>query len=249
MFSVAYLNKIRAAELDVLARYLPPGGRILEFGAGTGQQAKVLSAKGYRVVAVDLASNPYETVFPVEVYDGRRIPQDGFDAILSSNVLEHVEDLPATLAEFRRVLRPGGVGVHAMPSPAWRAWTLLSGIPNAVVAAIAMAAHLLRPPEGKSRAQAWAADARAGAGFLPVAHGAGGNAFSELITFSRKTWTAAFERNGFEIVEIVPSGMFYTGNLLFGSRLTLDRREKLAPILGSAAYVYVTRARSMATGS
>jgi SAM-dependent methyltransferase len=248
MFSVAFLNRIRAAELDVLARYLPARGRVLEFGSGTGQQAKVLSERGYDVVAVDVATNPYETVFPVQVYDGRRIPQDGFDAILSSNVLEHVEDLPATLAEFRRVLKPGGVGVHAMPSPAWRAWTLLSGIPNAFVAAIVMAAHLLRPPEGKSRAQACRADIRAAAGFLPIAHGTGGNAFSELATFSRKTWTATFQRNGFDVIDVVPSGMFYTGNLLFGSWLTLERRERLSPMLGSAAYIYVTRPRSAAPG-
>jgi SAM-dependent methyltransferase len=47
-----------------------------------------------------------------------RLPfEDGtFDFVFSQQVFEHVTDYPGTLAELRRVLKPGGAGVHIFPS-------------------------------------------------------------------------------------------------------------------------------------
>lgn len=40
---------------------------------------------------------------------------NSFNLIVSSEVLEHIEDCPAALAEIRRVLRPGGMHVFTVP--------------------------------------------------------------------------------------------------------------------------------------
>src|SRR5208283_5218724 len=101
---------------------LPPRGRVLEIGAGTGQQALELKRRGFDVAAIELADSAYAgaRVFPVTDYDGARIPfpDRSFDAVFSSNALEHVRDLAFMHAEIRRVLKPGGIAVHVMPTPA-----------------------------------------------------------------------------------------------------------------------------------
>ncbi|WP_454258844.1 methyltransferase domain-containing protein [Pseudoxanthomonas mexicana] len=101
--------------------------RVLELGAGTGQQARMLADAGYQVTAVDLPSSHYAGVrtHPVIDYDGVNLPfdDDSFDVVFSSNVLEHVVEIDRVLKETRRVLKPGGVAVHLIPSSACRLWT------------------------------------------------------------------------------------------------------------------------------
>jgi protein-L-isoaspartate O-methyltransferase len=50
----------------------PPA--VLEVGAGTGQQASVLDAAGYEVLAIDLTTSHYRSkrVYDVVEYDGKR---------------------------------------------------------------------------------------------------------------------------------------------------------------------------------
>ncbi len=50
--SVEYLTTMRYVE-----KYLSPGMRILEIGAGTGRYSHVLARKGYRVDAVELVQH------------------------------------------------------------------------------------------------------------------------------------------------------------------------------------------------
>lgn len=206
---------------------LPSGARVLEFGAGTGEQARQLTDMGFDVVAIDLPSSEYAShrIFPVIDYDGRHIPlaDHSVDAVFSSNVLEHVEDLPTILGEFRRVLRPGGVGVHAMPTPAWRFWTFVAGPPTSLVAL------------SKLNLKA------AVAALLPLGHGTSKEGISELWTFSPRWWRRTFERNGMKVVGDRPVGIFYTGHFLLGERLSLEQRRRLSGALGSAAHVYVVR--------
>jgi SAM-dependent methyltransferase len=95
-------------------------GRVLEVGAGTGLNFPHYPASVRAVVAVE--PEPYlrgravqaaaAAPVPVLVADGTaaELPAaDGaFDAIVVSGLLCSVADVPAALAEFGRVLRPGG---------------------------------------------------------------------------------------------------------------------------------------------
>ena len=227
MYNIEFLNRLRFVELEELASSLPSGARVLEFGAGTGEQARQLAGMGFDVVAIDLASSEYadHRTFPVIDYDGLHIPlADGsVDAIFSSNVLEHVEDLPTILAEFRRVLKPGGLGVHAMPTPAWRFWTFVAGPPTSLVA--------LSKLKLKT----------AVAALLPLGHGTSKEGISELWTFSPRWWRRTFQKNGMEVVEDRPIGIFYTGHFMLGEQLSFERRRRISRTLGSGAHIYVVR--------
>lgn len=227
MFNIEFLNRLRSVELDALVGSMPAGGRVLEFGAGTGEQARILAGKGFDVVAIDLASSGYSSDrhFPVIDYDGRSIPlpDKSVDVIFSSNVLEHVEDLAATFTEFRRVLRPDGVGIHVMPTPAWRFWTFVSGVPTSLVA---LARLKLKTAVGA---------------LLPIGHGTSKEGISELWTFSPRRWRAIFEKHGLKVIEDRPLGLFYTGHFLLGGRLSFEQRRWLAGSLGSATHIYIVR--------
>lgn len=248
MFSVAFLDQLRAAELEMVLPEIRPSARVLEFGAGTGIQAKAMADRGFDVVAIDLADSAYsdDRVYPVIDYDGRTIPlpDASVDVIFSSNVLEHVEDFPRIAAEFRRITRPGGYGVHLMPSFPWRAWTLASGFPNAVVAGVTAVAHLIAPPAGQTRPQALLRNVKtAASGVLPIGHGTSPEAFSELYTFSSHAWRRRFERHGLVVESVRSVPMFHTGHQLFGARLSLDARRRLSNIIGGAANLYLVQPR------
>src|SRR5438874_9484175 len=128
--SVAWVGEVRGLELMRLREYLPSTGRVLDFGAGAGQQALRLQELGFDVDAVDLVSSPHaeKRVFGVTTYDGQNLPfpDAHFDVVMSSNVLEHVQNLPATLRELARVLKPGGTMLHVLPSSSWRLWSTLA---------------------------------------------------------------------------------------------------------------------------
>ena len=76
MLSLAHLDAIRGAEIDTIAAFIPAGARVLEIGAGTGQQALELQRRGFAVTAIEIADSNYagDRVFPIEDYDGRTIP-------------------------------------------------------------------------------------------------------------------------------------------------------------------------------
>lgn len=125
-----HLERLRNADFASIQRWLTPGARILELGGGSGYQANLMAARGFDVVSIDLQDRPksQEAFFPVQDYDGRHIPFENasFDIVFSSNVLEHVRELPELLAETRRVLKPGGIAIHLLPSASWRFWTFLA---------------------------------------------------------------------------------------------------------------------------
>ncbi len=115
-------------------RFAAPG-KLLDFGCGSGEIAAAFADAGWRVTAGDLSPAMIETAR--EKWSGRtidwvtlapaaRLPftDSGFDLVISSSVLEYVDDLPGRLAEFARVLRPGGwccVTVPDMRHPARQA--------------------------------------------------------------------------------------------------------------------------------
>jgi ubiquinone/menaquinone biosynthesis C-methylase UbiE len=137
VFSIEQLNTLRSAEIEkIVTHFRPVGARVLEVGAGTGQQALELQRRGFDVEAIEIPSSNYaqDRLFSITDFNGRHIPfpDASFDIVFSSNVLEHVPDLVQMHSEIRRVLRPSGYAVHVLPTHVWRFWTTLSAFPTSV---------------------------------------------------------------------------------------------------------------------
>lgn len=91
------------------------GARVADVGSGPGDLAEAFRAHGAATVAVDVDWDEMHcrprTLAQAVVGDGTRLPfADGsFDITCSSNVLEHVPDPVAVVADMVRVTRPGGL--------------------------------------------------------------------------------------------------------------------------------------------
>ncbi len=102
-----------AGLLDAFER-LGPRGRLLEVGAAGGWLLKHAIERGWRAQGVELSSAMVRRArsLGLEVFEGdlaaARLPADAFDLVYMGDVLEHVPDCRAVLAEAVRVLRPGG---------------------------------------------------------------------------------------------------------------------------------------------
>lgn len=107
----------KLAERQAFRDRLAPGARLLEIGAGTGQDSAWFQAEGLAVVATDLSPEMVEHCrakgIDARVMDVLHldVPAASFDAAFTVNCLLHVpnRDMPAALAAIRAALRPGGL--------------------------------------------------------------------------------------------------------------------------------------------
>ena len=113
---------------------LAPGMTVVEFGAGTGWLSRFLTQLGCRVILLDVSSSALAIAREVYqrlpiigerpqprflTFDGRRVDlADGsVDRILSFHAFHHVPNPDAVLAEFGRLLKPGGIAGFVEPGP------------------------------------------------------------------------------------------------------------------------------------
>jgi SAM-dependent methyltransferase len=139
---MAYWHEVLPNRYGVIERFnhgwpaktARPGERTLEIGAGLGEHLSVEPAfarEDYAAVELrpEMAQVIRERHPSVEVVTGDcqvRLPfQDGsFDRALAIHVLEHLPNLPAALAEIRRLLKPGGRFVVVIPCEGGLAYSL-----------------------------------------------------------------------------------------------------------------------------
>ena len=93
-----------------------PRGVALDAACGTGRHSAYLASLGHKVIGVDssaaMLERAREKVPRGEFYeadvDNLPLPDDHVDLVVCALALVHVPDLEPVLAEFVRVLRPGG---------------------------------------------------------------------------------------------------------------------------------------------
>ncbi len=124
-----------------------PGDRLLDLGCGFGRHAYQAARLGAEVVALDAGADEVRSVLDTfgamaeagEIdIDKARVgavrgdalrlpfPDASFDRVIASEVLEHIPDDEAAMAELARVLRPGGSMAVTVPrcGPEFVNWAL-----------------------------------------------------------------------------------------------------------------------------
>ncbi len=120
------MNRLMTGGQDVLWRRqvirlanIPPGGRLLDLGAGTGDLTReaLRQVPGSRAIPADFTLGMMQAgkrvpglVLSWSCADALALPfpEESFDAVVSGFLLRNVVDLPQALREQFRVLRPGG---------------------------------------------------------------------------------------------------------------------------------------------
>ncbi len=127
------MNAYTCARYDLVCQrirdaHVPRGGRVLDFGCGDGALAGVLRSRlGLSVTGVDTSEKGLELarqMFADRGWEGEfrliagydtGLDTAAFDVVVCSEVIEHVDDPVALLAEVRRVLAPGGRAIVTTP--------------------------------------------------------------------------------------------------------------------------------------
>jgi SAM-dependent methyltransferase len=116
----------------VAKAWMHDNAELLDIGCSAGYHTRHLARKAKRVVAIDVDRIALEVarrrVKSSRVsflhYDGMSLPfaDASFDAVSMLDVLEHVRDREALVAEIVRVLRPGGTWTVTVPYRGALAW-------------------------------------------------------------------------------------------------------------------------------
>ena len=112
--------ELRMSRLKKLVNF-PDDSDLLDIGAAQGEFVAAYRRLGFRAVGVEPWDKARITAarlaehlsIPLDIRKGRAedLPFDdeSFDIVLATSVLEHVENLEASVSEVYRVLRPGGL--------------------------------------------------------------------------------------------------------------------------------------------
>jgi ubiquinone/menaquinone biosynthesis C-methylase UbiE len=239
-----FVKQIRNQEIDQIITILKArrgsNFRLLEIGAGGGWQAKRLSEAGIEVQAIDIETSRYrnDRNFKVVEFDGVHIPypDNYFDVIFSSNVLEHVQHPLELGKEIDRCMKADGIQLHLVPSGTWRLFTTLTYYPFVLKYILKKFIRIKSvSTNGTGEPKTWKWYQK----LLPTRHGETGNWISELYWFSRFGWEKNFKKWHFQtLTRLGSNNLFYTGSNLLGSFLPIKIRKVISSILGSSCHIY-----------
>ncbi|MGH3416171.1 MAG: class I SAM-dependent methyltransferase [Actinocrinis sp.] len=116
------------AEMARLRGLLAPGSRVADIGCGPGHHTQALRGLGLNATGFDLSAEMLASVGTPGVVQANMlalpVADAAFDAVWCSAALLHIPrpSVPAALAEFARVLRPGGEMSLAVAEGDGEAW-------------------------------------------------------------------------------------------------------------------------------
>lgn len=106
-------------KLNLINSLQPNKGRILDIGAGTGEFLSVAQQNGWETIGVEPSDKAKQIAINkgvsfVEVI--AQLEDRSFDVITMWHVLEHVPDLDHQIKELKRLLKPTGSLIIAVPN-------------------------------------------------------------------------------------------------------------------------------------
>lgn len=113
------------------------GGRLLDVGCGGGYLSEEFAKAGLDVTGIDPSQRTVQAAGEHAARSGLRIDYEegraeaipfgdsSFDYVSCCDVLEHVDDINATISEIARVLKPGGLFFYDTINRTFLSWLLV----------------------------------------------------------------------------------------------------------------------------
>jgi len=124
--STKWWEYVRDEELKPALNFFPKKkhSKILEVGGGNGYQASKILKMGYDITSIDIVP-AHPSYFDVQKMDVTVLPypDNHFDLILTSLVLQHIKNLDSAFLEMNRVLKHDGMMIHIVPTSWWTIFT------------------------------------------------------------------------------------------------------------------------------
>ena len=119
-----FVGRRKLFSRELLQANINHDARVLDVGTSTGTNLRMLRALGFRrVTGIDCSEEAIafchaKGLGPVQLGDicALPFPDDSFDLVLATDVIEHVDDDARALREVLRVLRPGGKALITVPA-------------------------------------------------------------------------------------------------------------------------------------
>jgi 2-polyprenyl-3-methyl-5-hydroxy-6-metoxy-1,4-benzoquinol methylase len=107
-----------------IVRQAPKDARIFEIGCASGLIQETLAKEGYHdVEGIDISSHAIRVARArgiLNVREGRGeatgVADDSIDILIAADILEHIADEKAALAEWHRILKPKGTLIIMVPA-------------------------------------------------------------------------------------------------------------------------------------
>ena len=106
-------------KIKLVQRYAPTRERLLDIGAGTGDFLAIAAQNGWQTLGIE----PNAKAKAIALDKGvtfeeslAALEDHAFDVVTMWHVLEHVPDVEAQIADLKRITKPGGTIVIAVPN-------------------------------------------------------------------------------------------------------------------------------------
>lgn len=106
-------------KIKLIQNFHPKKGKLLDIGAGTGDFLVISAKNGWDVIGVEPSAKAKAIAQSKGVAflgELSQMPDHSADVITMWHVLEHVPDVEAQITELKRILKPDGVLIVAVPN-------------------------------------------------------------------------------------------------------------------------------------
>ncbi len=111
--------------VSMLEKHVKPKSKILDIGCGNGNISRALGSLGYQVTGIDFSEKAIAYAKSKNVFDNVQFAvksaeevqaSENYDAIICSEVLEHLSKPELLTAAIAGILKPGGLLIATVPN-------------------------------------------------------------------------------------------------------------------------------------